>query len=173
VIADLPPTPMSDDTAKIYYARSPSDTPAPFHIVLGLGIVTIVVLIVFHLYMLALLWSLALATALLWLRNRSRPVTSYLRLSAEAVEYKSPDLHILTTWSNVKSLSYTLLGPSLLLYQAAAITNHSKVGYATLWAALADREIPLYEFEYNEPSELMADIRRYAPQLGQYLRTPK
>jgi hypothetical protein len=126
----------------------------------------IIALIIIRPLSLVVLWPFFPVCLVFWISQRSRRRPTYLRISAHELEYQSPDIHIVTSWANVKALTSSVFGPSLLLYQAAAQENHLRMGIGTFLADFADREIPLWAFDYAETSALMTDLRRFAPQIA-------
>jgi hypothetical protein len=160
------PNTSSTDTIHIYYAQSRARSSYTFRLFLGIAGLLIIALIVIRPLNLVVLWPFFSVCLVFWISQRSRQRPTYLRLSAQELEYQRPDIHIVTSWANVKALTSTVFGPSLLLYQPAARENHLRMGTGAFLADFADREIPLWAFDYAELSALMTDIRRFAPQIA-------
>lgn len=161
----LQPMISSDDTSHMYFPQSHAKSSSVFRLFLGVAALLIVTLISIRPLSLVVLLPFVPAGLLFWISQRARRRPTYLRLSAQEVEYQSPDIRIVTSWANVKALTSTIFGPSLLLYQAAAQENHLRRGTSAFLADFADREIPLWAFDYAETSDLMTDIRRFAPHI--------
>jgi hypothetical protein len=155
---------IADTADTMYYAQPAKRAKLPVLMLLGIVTLSIGILLLMRPTLLPLLaWLLVPMIVFVWISARSRQPATSLSISAYGLEYKSPDLHIKTTWANVKAMTQTVFGPSLLLYQAAALANRRKVGASTLWAEFADREIPLYPFEVIARNEIIAHIQHYAP----------
>lgn len=160
------PNTSTEDTTHLYFPQSHPRSSYVFRLFLATAGLLIIALISIRPLSLVVLWPFAPACLLYWISQRTRQRPTYLRLSATEVEYQSPDIHIVTSWVNVKALTFSVLGPSLLLYQAAARENHLRKGSGAFLADFADREIPLWAFDYAETSGLMSDIRRFAPHIA-------
>jgi hypothetical protein len=116
------------------------------------GVIPVDTLIVFAVFTGLIIWM----TTGLWAASKG----TFLLLSDRGVEYVEGWYHIFTTWDNVQEFQ-THLAPQLIL--------KSPVGPA--WKRLlsrdymAGRKIALWAFDTSLTSELVGDLRRYAPHL--------
>jgi hypothetical protein len=89
-----------------------------------------------------------------------------LVLSAEGLEYHTPNLSLRTSWDNVAQLVDDPLTPRLVLREPAPVESHTPA-VRRAEASGGGRAIPLRMFGYTRSSALGRDLARRAPHLFQ------
>jgi hypothetical protein len=92
----------------------------------------------------------------------SKDKLSLLAISSLRVEYQKRAFHMLTSWTNVKSLSHGFFGPYLLLWEPGLQKGGA---FARTLGDLDNRQIPLAPFGYPLNADLYRDLRVFAPSL--------
>lgn len=148
-----------------YYPQPVARSAWPFRIFLLLSSLLLAMFTLVQPTLLIILFPFGSMGIVLWLVQHVQRRPTFLRLSAHGVEYQTPAIRIITPWTNVKSLTNTPWGPTLLLREAAAQDEDRLFFVAAFALTFAPREIPLWVFDYAETSPLMDDLRRFAPQI--------
>lgn len=102
---------------------------------------------------------------------RSPTTGAILICSSIALEYTTPELAFHSDWVNVASIQQHEDEDVLWLFHTPHVTR-LPIGTAHAWFSDQTRAVPLRQFGYPNNPRLYADLGRFAPQLGRYLREP-
>lgn len=102
---------------------------------------------------------------------RAASTGAILICSVSQLEYITQELTFNSQWTNVASIQHQHDDDVLWLFHTPAVTR-MPIGAAHSWFSDQTRAIPLRQFGYPHNQRLYADLGRFAPQLGRYLREP-
>lgn len=99
---------------------------------------------------------------------RAKAAGTLLVLSSGMLEYAAPEIAFHTTWDNAARIAHRLGDDLLQLFHTPTVVR-MPLGSGRGWFSDVTRTVPLRQFGYPANAELVADLRRCAPQLQRYL----